>query len=86
MTSERTRHEGEAKRAPLIDPEKLRRQRYAAGLNMTDLARRAGLTLSTVSGYEAGRRGASPRSLVRMAEALGCEPTDLMRDADKAAA
>lgn len=67
------------------DPVKLRRRRFAAGLTLTALAERSGMNLSTLSGYENGKHSPSPRSLVRMAKALGCEPADLMPDIEAAA-
>jgi transcriptional regulator with XRE-family HTH domain len=68
------------------DPAKLRRLRFAAGLTLTALAERSGMNLSTLSGYENGRHSPSPRSLVRMANALDCKPADLMPDVQTAAA
>jgi transcriptional regulator with XRE-family HTH domain len=78
MPSEHARPGKRPKKPSLIDPMKLRRRRFAAGLSSTALAERSGLALSTVSDYENGRRSPSPDSLARLAEALNCETTDLM--------
>jgi transcriptional regulator with XRE-family HTH domain len=79
MPSEHARPGRRPKKPSLIDPKKLRRRRFAAGLSSTALAERSGLALSTISDYEHGRRSPSPDSLSRLAQALGCETTDLMR-------
>jgi transcriptional regulator with XRE-family HTH domain len=86
MPSEHARPGRRPKKPSLFDPKKLRRRRIAAGLTSTALASRAGLALSTVSDYENSRRSPRPAFLARLAEALGCETTDLMRAERKAAA
>lgn len=74
------------KRALDHDPAKLRRLRFAAGLTLTELSGRSGVDLGSLSRYENGKRNPSPRSLARLAEAIGCEPIDLMPDVEKAVA
>lgn len=63
---------------PLQDPKRLKRRRIEAGLNRRELADRARIHRSYVSWLENGGRGASPRVLKRLAEALNCEIADLM--------
>lgn len=49
----------------------LRTARKAAGLTQAELARRAGVTQSVVSAYEAGRREPALSTLTRLIEATG---------------
>jgi predicted nucleotidyltransferase/DNA-binding XRE family transcriptional regulator len=51
--------------------EALRSARTAAGLTQAELARRAGITQSVVSAYEAGRREPAVSTLTRLVEATG---------------
>jgi predicted nucleotidyltransferase/DNA-binding XRE family transcriptional regulator len=51
--------------------EVLRGARTAAGLTQAELARRAGITQSVVSAYEAGRREPAVSTLARLIEATG---------------
>jgi transcriptional regulator with XRE-family HTH domain len=60
------------------DPVRLRRRRLAAGLSLTDAARRAGCSKAHVSMLEKGAHGASPQLLARFASLYGCEIADLM--------
>jgi transcriptional regulator with XRE-family HTH domain len=60
------------------DPGRLRRKRIETGLNQTELAARAELSTAHMSAIESGRRGASPKVLRRLAEALECSIVDLM--------
>ncbi|MFR0354110.1 helix-turn-helix domain-containing protein [Streptomyces sediminimaris] len=63
---------------PTQDPQRLKRRRIEAGLNQGELAAAAGIHPSHMSWLERGMRGASPRVLKRLAEALDCEIADLM--------
>jgi uncharacterized protein len=49
----------------------LRAARTAAGLTQAELARRAGVTQSVISAYEAGRREPSVATLSRLVDAAG---------------
>ncbi|HEY6746335.1 MAG TPA: helix-turn-helix transcriptional regulator, partial [Mycobacteriales bacterium] len=49
----------------------LRAARKAAGLTQAELARRAGVTQSVISAYEAGRREPSVATLSRLVDAAG---------------
>jgi transcriptional regulator with XRE-family HTH domain len=62
----------------LQDSTKLRRKRIEAGMNASDLAKAAGYEASHIRLLERGKRSATPRSLGRIAEALGCPITDLL--------
>ena len=52
--------------------------RLAAGLTQRQLAGMIGGNAATVRALERGRRGAYPRTLVRLCEALGVAPEDLL--------
>jgi transcriptional regulator with XRE-family HTH domain len=61
------------------DPDELRERRIGAGLNQDDLAKRTGLHQTYISALERGARQPTGKTLKRLADALGCEPVDLMR-------
>ena len=62
------------------DPAKLRRRRVELGLAQKDVARAAGTVAGHLSELERGTRNPSPPLLKRIADALGCQPRDLMPD------
>jgi transcriptional regulator with XRE-family HTH domain len=67
------------RRTPLNqDPKRLRRRRVTARLTITELAAKAGCSVSYLWQLENGDYSASPRLLGVLADALGCEITDLM--------
>ena len=57
----------------------LRAARQRAGLTQRELARLAGVGKGTVSELEVGRRGCYPRTIRKLAEALGAKVADLMK-------
>lgn len=62
------------------DPGKIWRLRVAAGLSLTELAQRAGISKGHLSELEKPEpsRSASPAMLARLAAALDCDIADLM--------
>lgn len=68
------------------DPAKLRRRRVEAGLSATELARRAGCSVSHLSELESGSRNPSPPLLATLAAELNCKTADLMPDLEQAVA
>lgn len=64
----------------LHDPDKLRLKRIEAGLNQTDLAQVTGIQQSHISKLERGASDTTPKSLARIAKALGCTITDLLAE------
>ena len=57
------------------------------GLSQEQLAERVGVAVSTISQLENGRQGYSQATLEALAEALNCQPADLlMRDPSRPAA
>ncbi len=53
--------------------------RQERALSLRDLTRRSGVAYDTISKLETGKREAQPRTLRKLAEALGVEPKELMR-------
>jgi len=68
------------------DPRKLRRRRVARGLSVSALSRRADVSMGTISNLERGTQSGQPRILAKLADALGCEVTDLLPDEPKGSA
>ncbi len=56
---------------------RLRAQRY---LSQAELATAAGISRTTIARIELGEIVPYPRTVRKLAEALGVEPTDLMRE------
>jgi transcriptional regulator with XRE-family HTH domain len=63
----------------VIVGQNVRRLRLARGLTQEQLAFEAKLDLTYVGGIERGRRNPSLLVMVRLAEALGSEPHDLLK-------
>jgi len=57
---------------------RLRQLRTKAGFSQEELAARASLHRTYVGGIERGERNVAVVNLVRLAEALGVEPSDLL--------
>jgi transcriptional regulator with XRE-family HTH domain len=49
-------------------------------LSQSELAEQARPTQAAISGFERGKRRAQPRSVRRLAEALGVDPRELLVD------
>src|SRR5436309_16136918 len=76
MVSDRS-DRGQAPRLD-FDIERCRWRRVAAGLAQQELAKLAGINKCTMCLAEQGKRNLSPPVLARVAQALGCQITDLM--------
>ncbi|MDP9477435.1 MAG: helix-turn-helix domain-containing protein [Actinomycetota bacterium] len=63
---------------PRIDGEKLRQLREARFLSHRDLAKRASVSPTTVLNLEAGKVEAQRRTVRKLAEALGVDPSELV--------
>jgi len=61
---------------------RLREWRERATLSQEELKERSGISRATIADLEAGNRGAQPRTIRRLAAALGVEPADLYEDPD----
>jgi len=62
-----------------VDSEKLKRLREEMVLSQRELARLAGITHTTYWNLEHGFREARPKTIRKVAEALGVEPRELIR-------
>jgi transcriptional regulator with XRE-family HTH domain len=56
----------------------LRRVRERAALTQEELARRSGVGRATIAGLETGSRRAQPRTIQRLAGAIGVDPNELV--------
>jgi transcriptional regulator with XRE-family HTH domain len=63
-----------------VDGMQLRRLRRARALSQRDLARITGIAQDTISQLETGKREAQPRTIRKLAEALGVQPKELMKE------
>ena len=66
-----------------VDGVKLQRLREERVLSQRELARLAGLTHQTVWRYENGWTNAHPRTIRKVAEALGVEPKELVKKGEQ---
>jgi transcriptional regulator with XRE-family HTH domain len=62
-----------------IDGEKLRRLRESHLWLIGDLAEKSGVHRNLISTYELGKSGAHPDTIRKLANALGVDPTELLR-------
>ncbi len=62
-----------------VDGTQLRRLRRERALSQRDLTRMTGIAFDTISRLETGKQRAQPRTIRKLAEALGVEPKELMR-------
>ncbi len=61
--------------------EKLKRLRRGSGLTQVELAGKAGISQSTIAQIETGEpKTPHPRTLKKLAEALGVRPFELLED------
>ena len=63
-----------------LDGARLRRLRRERALSQQDVERITGLAQATLSDLEGGKRGARASTLRKLAEALGVEPKELMKE------
>jgi transcriptional regulator with XRE-family HTH domain len=64
---------------PHVDGEKLRALRETRFLSHRDLAKKAGVSPTTVLNLEASRVEAQRRTVRKLAEALGVDPAELVK-------
>jgi transcriptional regulator with XRE-family HTH domain len=63
-----------------VDGKELRRLRRARALSQRDLSRITGVAFDTISRLETGKQQAQPKTIRKMAETLGVEPRELMKE------
>jgi transcriptional regulator with XRE-family HTH domain len=62
-----------------VDGGSLRRLRRERALSQRDLTRMTGIAFDTISRLETGKQRAQPRTIRKLADALGVEPKELMK-------
>jgi len=63
-----------------VNVERLKELRRERGLSLRELEERSGVSYNTIWRLEDGRQGAHPRTVRKLAEALGVEPADLLTE------
>ena len=63
-----------------VDGSRLRRLRRERALSQRDLSRITGIAHDSISQLETGKREAQPKTIRKLAEALGVEPSELMKE------
>jgi transcriptional regulator with XRE-family HTH domain len=61
-----------------VNGERLRELRLQRMLSQSELAKMARTTQATISGFERSRRTAQPKTVRKLADALGVEPRELV--------
>jgi transcriptional regulator with XRE-family HTH domain len=64
-----------------VDAMRLRKLRERKALSLRELSALSGVNYNSIWRIETGRTGAKPRTVRRLAEALGVEPHELMKGA-----
>jgi transcriptional regulator with XRE-family HTH domain len=62
-----------------VDGVRLRRLRRERALSQRDLSSTTGIAFDTISRLETGKQRAQPRTIRKLADALGVEPRELMK-------
>ncbi len=65
-----------------VDGESLRRIRQERALSLRELGEKSGVSFDSIHKLETGRRSAHPRTIRKLAQALGVEPKGLMKGED----
>ena len=65
-----------------VDGARLRRLRRERALSQRDMTRMTGIAFDTISRLETGKQRAQPRTIRKLADALGVEPKELMKGED----
>jgi transcriptional regulator with XRE-family HTH domain len=65
-----------------VDGARLRKLRRERALSQQDVERISGISQATLSDLEQGKRGARASTLRKLAEALGVEPRELIKEED----
>ena len=60
--------------------ERLKQLRRERALSQRDLSRMTGVAFDTISRLETGKQEAQPKTIRKLAAALGVEPKELMKD------
>jgi transcriptional regulator with XRE-family HTH domain len=63
-----------------VDGARLRETRREQALSQRDLHRMTGIAHDSISQLETGKRRAQPKTIRKLADALGVEPKELMKE------
>ena len=63
-----------------VEGARLRRLRRERALSQRELSRMTGVAFDTISRLETGKQRAQPRTIRKLAEALGVEPRELIKE------
>jgi transcriptional regulator with XRE-family HTH domain len=63
-----------------VNVERLRELRRERVLSLRELEERSGVSYNTIWRIEDGRQGAHPRTVRKLADALGVQPSELIRE------
>jgi transcriptional regulator with XRE-family HTH domain len=63
-----------------VNVERLKELRRERVLSLRELEERSGVSYNTIWRIEDGRQGAHPRTVRKLVEALGVEPSELLRE------
>jgi transcriptional regulator with XRE-family HTH domain len=63
-----------------VNVERLRELRREKVLSLRELEESSGVSYNTIWRIEDGRQGAHPRTVRKLAEALGVEPSELLKE------
>jgi HTH-type transcriptional regulator, competence development regulator len=63
-----------------INVERLKELRRERVLSLRELEERSGISYNTIWRLEDGRQGAHPRTVRKLAQALGVQPSELIRE------
>ena len=66
-----------------MDVHRLRALRQQRVLTLRELEERSGVAYNTIWHLENGKRGAQPRTLRKLADALGVDPVELVKVEDE---
>jgi transcriptional regulator with XRE-family HTH domain len=70
------------RRFTTVDGEALRRLRQDRALSLRELSELSGVAYDAINKLELSKRSAQPRTIRKLAEALGVEPRALMKGED----
>jgi transcriptional regulator with XRE-family HTH domain len=63
-----------------VNVERLKELRRERVLSLRELEERSGVSYNTIWRIEDGRQGAHPRTVRKLAEALGIQPSELIKE------
>jgi transcriptional regulator with XRE-family HTH domain len=63
-----------------VNVERLRELRRERVVSLRELEERSGVSYNTIWRIEDGRQGAHPRTVRKLAEALGVQPSELIKE------